>query len=237
MWVYQSVNIRLTNNAITNSRIVNLDSGKTTTQPVNTNGNMSIGFWSGLGLKIKKPGINVNFNPNFNYNKLTDIVNGRNSNNKTLSAGLSIYLSKSKDKKYDISIGNEFNYNSNNSTLYTSRINYFTNSLRIDATIYLHKVWSLSSDINFYDRQKTPQFNNNLSNQIWNAGLKRTFKKDVFTAYLLIKDILNQNTGIERNFYSNTLSEIRNDRIKRYWMVGFTWNFKNKTDGALAPKP
>jgi hypothetical protein len=44
----------------------------------------------------------------------------------------------------------------------------------------------------------------------------------------MIRDILNQNIGIERNFYGNTLSEERNDRLKRYFMIGFAWNFKNK---------
>jgi hypothetical protein len=45
---------------------------------------------------------------------------------------------------------------------------------------------------------------------------------------------LNQNIGIERNFYDNTLSEERNDRLKRYAMIGFAWNFKNK--GAAVKK-
>ena len=58
--------------------------------------------------------------------------------------------------------------------------------------------------------------------------MQRTFKKDEFTAYILVRDILNQNIGIERNFFGNTLSEQTNDRLKRYWMIGFTWNFKNK---------
>jgi hypothetical protein len=64
--------------------------------------------------------------------------------------------------------------------------------------------------------------------------LERTFKKDEFTAYVMIRDILNQNIGIDRRFYSNTVTEIRNDRLQRYWMVGFTWNFKNKS---AAPAP
>ena len=55
-----------------------------------------------------------------------------------------------------------------------------------------------------------------------------TFKENEFTAYFLIRDILNQNTGIERNFYGNTSTEVRNQRLRQYWMIGFTWDFKNK---------
>jgi hypothetical protein len=58
--------------------------------------------------------------------------------------------------------------------------------------------------------------------------LQRTFKHDEFTAYFVVRDILNQNVGIDRNFYGNTYTQQINDRLKRYFMIGFTWNFKNK---------
>jgi hypothetical protein len=43
---------------------------------------------------------------------------------------------------------------------------------------------------------------------------------------------LNQNIGIKRYVYENTVSEEQNDRLKRYAMIGFTWNFKNKGETA-----
>ncbi|MEI8059022.1 MAG: outer membrane beta-barrel protein, partial [Ferruginibacter sp.] len=168
--------------------------------------------------------------PSMYYSKRADVVNSIYNYSKTLSAGMQLNASKSKDKKYDVSIINDFSFNYNNSTQYTNSINYYTNKISTDATIYIKKVWSIGSDINFYYRQKTAQFNTNLTTQLWNAKMQRTFKKDEFTVYILVKDILNQNVGIERNFYSNTLSEVRNDRLKRYFMFGFAWNFKNKTN-------
>jgi hypothetical protein len=71
-------------------------------------------------------------------------------------------------------------------------------------------------------------FSNNLNNQIWNAQLEKSFHQDEFTIFFSIKDILNQNIGIDRNLTGNTFTEIRNDRLKRYWMLGFRWDFKNK---------
>ena len=44
----------VTSNAITNNRTINVDSGKTITQPINTNGNISIKFLWRLDFKIKK---------------------------------------------------------------------------------------------------------------------------------------------------------------------------------------
>jgi hypothetical protein len=138
-------------------------------------------------------------------------------------------FSKSKDKKYDVSLSNEFSYNRNTTSQNTKVKKFNTNNIRFNGTVYYDKVWSLSTDINFFSRQKTEDFQTNLTNTLWNARLQRTFKKDVFTVYAMIRDILNQNIGIERNFYGNTLSEERNDRLKRYFMIGFAWNFKNKT--------
>ena len=63
-----------------------------------------------------------------------------------------------------------------------------------------------------------------------NARIQRTFKKDEYTVYVSIRDILNQNNGFDRTFGENaSFTETTNITLRRYWMVGFTWNFKNKT--------
>lgn len=231
IWMYQSLNLRTTSNSITNNLNI-YGGGKTITQPINTNGNISASFWSGVGFKWKKPDIRFNLNPNVNYNKFADVINSKTSYSRTTSAGVSVYASKSKDKKYDLSINNDFSFNHNKTTQSTTVNKYYTNSTGANVTVYYKKVWSISTDYNYFVRQKTVQFNTNLSNSLWNARLNRTFKKDEFTAYFLVRDILNQNIGVERNFYGNTTTETRNDRLKRYCMIGFTWNFKNK--GAAA---
>ena len=227
-YLYQSLRFSQTSNAITSSRIIDPSTGKTISQPVNTDGNYNLNFYGGMGFKIKKVDIRVQINPNASYSHSTEIINGLNNTSKNLNAGLQFYLSKSKDKKYDFSLSNNFSYNSNVTQQYNTRINYNTNELSLDATIYLKKVWALKTDLNYFVRQKTPQFQNNLSNQLWNARVQRTFKKNEFTAYFSIRDILNQNTNVQRNFFGNTLSEVSNERLRQYWLIGFTWDFKNK---------
>ena len=228
-YFYQSIRFSQTSNAITSSRIIDASTGKTISQPVNTDGNYNFNFYGGIGFKIKKVDIRVDLSPNMRYNHSTEIINGVNNISKNLNAGIRLYLSKSKDKKYDFSLSNNFSYNSNVTQQYNTKINYNTNELSLDATVYLKKVWSIKSDINYFIRQKTPQFQNNLTNQLWNARVQRTFKKNEFTAYFAIRDILNQNTNVQRNFYGNTLSEVSNERLRQYWLVGFTWDFKNKS--------
>ncbi len=231
---YQSFNASFTSNAITNNRIINPATGYTVTQPINTDGNMNINFWTGMGVKLKKSGIRLNLNPNLSFNKFADVVNSVTNYTKNLNAGVSVGAYKSKDKKYDFSINNNFTYNRNTNSFAgnsskSSNINYFSsNTLSAEATVYYKKVWSVNTDYDFYFRQKTNAFSNDLSNHLWNARLQRTFKKNEFTAYLKVRDILNQNIGISRSYNGITYTEERNDRLKRYWMLGFTWDFKNK---------
>ncbi|MGF2414169.1 MAG: TonB-dependent receptor domain-containing protein, partial [Ferruginibacter sp.] len=229
---YQSVNIRTVQNAISNSRIINYDNGQTTTRPVNMNGNISVNFYGGTWFKLKKLNLQVGVNPNVSFNKTANIIDNIKSFSKTLNTGLSLYLSKSKDKKYDLSINNQFSYNRNTTTQNSAIKQFNTNNIGFNGTVYYKKTWSITTDYNFFIRQKTVDFQNNLTNQLWNARLQKTFKKDEFTAYIMVRDILNQNVGIERSFYENTLTEERNDRLKRYGMIGFAWNFKNKSAAA-----
>jgi hypothetical protein len=228
IYTYASLYVRATSNAIMNNRTINIDSGKTITQPINTTGNYSASLYAGTGFKIKKIDTRVNLNPHLSFSKNADIINGQLSFSKTFTPGLNFGLSKSNEKKYDISLGDGIDYNSNTTSQNNTKIHYITNNVSVDGTIYIKKVWSIISDYNFYSRQKTVQFNSAINTHIWNARLQRTFKKDEFTAYFTVRDILNQNVGIQRNFYSNTYSEVINDRLKRYFLIGFTWDFKNK---------
>lgn len=237
MWMYQSFNVRSTMNSIKNNYITDTVTGKRIIRPINTNGDISMNFWGGIGMKIKKLNINVNFGPNFNYSRYAEVLNGITSFSKTFNGGLNMWMNKTKEKKYDFSLSNDFGYNSNKTTINTQRNNFFTNTVNVNATVYYKKVWSISSDYNFFARQKTEQFQDNLTNHIWNARLQRTFKENEFTAYVLVRDILNQNIGVERNFSGFNSTQVTNQRLQRYFMVGFSWDFKNAGSKPAAATP
>ncbi|MFV8464308.1 outer membrane beta-barrel protein [Flavobacterium sp. LB1P62] len=225
---YQSISLRTTTNLISYNKDIDPESAKTITKPINTNGNFSGNFYFGYGFKIKKIDLQVNLNPSVNYNKSVLSINNKTSNSNSLNSGLSIYLYKSKEKKYEFSLSNSFSNNRNSTSLNDEIKSFNTNNLGLDIGVYFREKWKLSTDYNLYSRQKTVDFQTNLTNQLWNARLQRTFKNDEFTAYIMVRDILNQNIGIKRYVYENIIGEERNDRLKRYAMIGFTWNFKNK---------
>lgn len=228
IFTYQNLSVRVTSNAITNNRTINVDSGKTITQPINTNGNLSLNFYGGMGFKIKKIDTRIYVGPQLNYNKYADIINSQKSFSKTFGPGANLSIQKQKEKKYDFSINDEFNYNSNTTSQNDTKIHYNTNTLSLNATVYYKKVWSLLSDFQLYSRQRTSQFDQNLNSNQWGARLQRTFRDNEFTAYISVHDILNSNIGVDRSFYSNTYTQVTNDRLKRYFMIGFEWDFKNK---------
>ena len=225
---YQSISFRTTSNLISFNRDIDPESAKTISTPINTNGNFSANLYMGYGFKVKKMNMYVNLSPSVNYNKSVNSINNQINNSNILSSNFSVYLNKSKEKKYDINLSNTFS-NSRNSTSQNNEVKSFnTNNLGLDVAVYFREKWKLSTDYNLYSRQKTVDFQTNLTNQLWNARFQRTFKNDEFTAYVMVRDILNQNIGINRFVYENTIGEERNDRLQRYAMVGFTWNFKNK---------
>ena len=232
MFIYQSFNVRLTSNAITNSRIINVNADSTITQPVNTNGNLNLNFYAGTGFKVKKLDTRFYIGPSLYYSKAAELINNQLSYSKTTGFNITFDANKFKEKKYEFNLSDNFNYNSNSNSQSSTNNHYFTNTIGMEATIFYHKTWSLNTNWQFVSRQKTPQINTNLNTQIGNASLQKTINKDEFTIYFKVRDILNQNIGIERSYYSNTFSEERNDRLKRYWLLGFAWNFKNKGGAA-----
>jgi hypothetical protein len=229
---YQGLYFNTTTNAIIYSSVIDPESAKTISKPINTNGNFSGNFYIGYGIKIKKIDVRANFSPSFGYNKSALSINDKMGSAENLNTGMSVYLNKSKQKQYDINLSNRFSYNRNSTTQNSEIKSFNTNSLDLDVGVYFAEKWKLSTDYNLNTRQKTVDFQDNLTNQLWNARLQRTFKNDEFTAYFMVRDILNQNIGIQRNVFGNTISQEQNDRLKRYAMIGFTWNFKNRGETA-----
>lgn len=233
-WIYEGLSITTTANAITNNRTIDPASGQTTNQPVNTNGNIDLAFYSGLGQTIKKIKTRIQLSPTIKYSRFADIINAQKSFAQTLTSGIYLYANKSKDKFYDIAMSHDFYYTVNRNGQ-TSLTNSFR-TYEVGASVDLHykKVWKLKTDYVLYLRQRLEQTVGSPNNQLWNASLERNFKKDQFTAYFTVRDILNSNIGIDRQYLGNTYSEVVNDRLKRYFLLGFTWNFKNKSKVAPA---
>jgi len=228
LWNYQSFNVMFTQNSITNNRIIDPVTGATISQPINTDGNISVSFWSGIGFKLKKSEIEMEISPSFNFSRFADVINSVNSFSNTTSAGLNVGMRKSKSEKYEFSLNNQANLNYNTNSQTQSSNTFRSNTLTFNSTIYYKKSWSIVSDYIFNARQKLTAASTNLNVHLINLKLQKTFKKNEYTVYVKVNDLLNQNIGLDRNYYGNIFSEERNQRLRRYFMLGFSWDFKNK---------
>jgi hypothetical protein len=228
MWNYQSLTLSFENNSITQNQIFNTtSSGKAVSQAVNTNGNYSINFWGGMGFKAKKIDTRFFLSLNVNKNRFVSFQNYAKNVSDNVNFGINTSVQKSKEKKYDFSLDLMPSLNNQKASLTNSTNKFVTFNVRTNATLYIKKVWSIITDYNLLNRPAV-QGRPSITNHFWNARIQKTFKKDEFTAYVTVRDILNQNIGIDRNFGENSFTETVNQRLRRYFMVGFAWNFKNK---------
>ena len=228
LYAYQALNASFVDNAIVQSRTVNLDSGKTISQPLNTDGNRYLNFYSGVGFKIKKLDTRLDIGPSVSYNRNAVFINGIKSFSTSWNPSLSIGLSKLKQKKYEVNLRYSLSYNSNSTTQSDRNIHYLSNDIYFESSIFFHEVWSFFTNYQFKNQQQSGIGGHIPDVHLVNLRFQRTFKNDEFTTYIAVKDVLNQNIGVESNFYDNTYSEVTNLRLKRYFMLGFAWNFKNK---------
>ena len=139
LWSYQSININITENAITNSILI-ADNGKRITQPVNTNGNISANGYMGLGKKIKQFDLDFGLGLQFNYAKFNEIINYKTNGNTNSNVSFSVNFRKSKTKLYEINLENNFGYNVNQSTAYNKTIRFNSNTISLSTTYYVKKL-------------------------------------------------------------------------------------------------
>ena len=229
MWNYQNLNVTYTQNSITNNRTINAITGNTETQPINTDGNISISSWAGVGFKHKKTDVDVQLNIQTSYSRFADVINSQKSFSNTANGGFDFTLNKSKKDKYDISVSNTYSYNYNKNAQSATTNKFLSTNLNVDGTIYYKKEWSLTTNYEYIGRGKINAFIGHINNHLVNLRLQKTFKKNEFTVFVKVQDLLNQNISIDRYFYANTFVEDENQRLKRYYLLGFAWDFKNKS--------
>ncbi len=83
---------------------------------------------------------------------------------------------------------------------------------------------SIENDINIY--QKSAAFPDQRNIYLVSPSIRKVIgKKDQFEVKLYAFDIFNQNSNVRRNISSNFISETTNNGIRRYFLLGFVYNF------------
>ena len=94
---------------------------------------------------------------------------------------------------------------------------------------------NLWSDLYYYGSNDV--FTKPLSMFVLTPTFSKNFgKTESFTAKLKVFDLFNQNRDINRNNSSNFLSQSTYNTIRRFVMIGFVYNLKNKSAVATTEK-
>jgi len=207
------------------NRFLNLDNRNTT----------NLNFSAFFDRKIKpldlNAGLNLNINGNIYYNLSNNEVNRTNYTVYTLQAR----FSKAKANLYEFNASLGPTYTISGSSLQQNINNngrgFAANG---DFTLYLPGKFQLSSNGNYQYNSKTETFSQNFSRVIINASLNKLFLKEQSLKLSLSgNDLLNQNTGFNRNVAGNLITQNNYTTIRRYFMISVSYDF-NKV-GANKP--
>ena len=225
-----NANYTATNNAITNSSQVDAN-GRTIRKFVNVDGSFNYNVNIGYGLDIYK-GVNLGLRTGKNFNRYINFVNdvkNINDNNGTeYTLNLNYWSDTWFNFYWQISATNNQSTSSIRANIttnfwsYSSYGNFNFNFKK--AKTYI----SIENDINVY--QKSAAFPDQRNIYLVSPSIRKVIgKKDQFELKLFAFDIFNQNNYVRRNISSNFISETTNNGIRRYFLLGFVYNFSKNS--------
>lgn len=210
------------NNTVTND-------GKTVYQTVNVDGNYQFSANIYHYFSIKKVGVSFNNHLRSNVSRVRNFINGLNNENFNQSHTFGIYASKEKDEAYYFSLSGEWTYNRSTTSIRSDVVTkYWLYEYGAEMVYYLPARLMFDAEANYYIRQKTTEFDQDLNTTIINLGLKRKFgKKENLEVGIWVKDLLNQNIGFRRTATSNFINENTHTVLRRYFMLSLTYQFNS----------
>ncbi len=233
--IFATINASMIQNDIQNS-VTQYTNGRTLTIPVNLNGTYSISGYFNYGFPLKKPKSNLNFSTNVSYNQNQNLVTNIDNSNvattisnytKNTSLGETISWTTNLKDNFDMNFSSNSNYNIAKQTLQTNQnANYFTHTLSTEATYYTNSGWVVSTDFEYiYSTGRSAGYNTSVP--LWNASFaKQLFKKKEGEIKFYVFDLLNQNVSFTRTLTGNTIQDVQNKVLTRYFMVSFTYNLR-----------
>lgn len=232
-------NYSFTTNPIVSSTVTDTTTGKSTSQYVNIGNKSPYNYYTGIYYSRKLPGtslslgLNLFTNGNKSYSYSNNELDVINLNTYTARLQISKYV----EKKYDFNISFGPNYSYGGTSLHPE-INNNGHGLNGNGgfTVYLPGKFQISSDADYQFSSKTQTFDQDYSKLLWNAYFVKTFTKaENFKITLMCNDILNQNSGFNRNISGNMITQDYSTTIKRFFMLTLVWDF-SKMGGGVPKK-
>jgi hypothetical protein len=218
-------------NDFTNINFIDVTTGKNTYQPVNVNGNYSMGNWTYYFKKLKKLNIYVGGTVQGNITRNFNFIDNLKNENRNYSYTVGPTIGYDKEKKWSFRIETRFTRNISKSSLRPELVTkYWMQEHYADLNVYLPWKLEIHTDAGFNFREKTSAFDKSTNNIRWNARIDRKIlKKDVARIRFSAFDILDQNIDFNRSTNNNFYSERNYDTMRRYFMLSLIWNFNKNS--------
>ncbi|MFD0939149.1 outer membrane beta-barrel family protein [Pedobacter boryungensis] len=223
-FINQQFNAFSTQSTLIQNDVINPENnGKIQQKSVNVDGNFSANVFGSISQPIIKGNkLNLQIDLRGGYSKTT----GFSGNVENITNSYSItngYKLVSNLDKLDLIAGisgtmyrDKYSANSNNNT------KYYTLSPNIDISYLLPGSIRIQSDLTY--NKLTGRAGYNTDYTLINAYVSHLFTKSRITLKASVNDLLNQNTGIERNGGANTIQDLNYNVLKRYYMFSVTYS-------------
>ncbi|MEM1320211.1 MAG: TonB-dependent receptor [Bacteroidota bacterium] len=212
-----------TQNSITTGR--SIDSlFRQVLQPINVDDALRLSAYGSFSAPIKPLKSRFNLDANLIYNRSFLLINGVEDTNRRFQSSIDLSLENNNTKVLSV-LGGAVLTRTRTRYAIDDRLNevFLNQRYYLEASLNLGEKWSIESDIN-YTRFSNEAFgSSNRRLWIWNAALSRNFLDNRAQLSLMVRDILNQNLGIDRNSELNYLRETRVQSLARYATLRFTF--------------
>lgn len=221
-----SLNINFLNNGI--STKTSTDSlGRQISQPINVNGNHSIGLYLSVGRNLGP--IGVSFHTNNSYNRTASYVNAGLSMNDVSNSGAGVDLNVYSSDLYSLQLNTNFIYFYQVSSIdIKAPVHYWAQNHSGSLTLLFLKKFEINANATYAWQGKANAFSNSTTVILWNSYVSRNLLDDKLVVKLQFNNILNQNAGISRSNANNVNTETSSNILGRYWMLSAIYRFDKK---------
>ena len=240
---YFMISGNFTNNYIGNSTYLadrdnpifaelNVQRGTQLSRPVNVDGYRNVGIFTTYGFPFKAIKTNINLDLSANSTQIPGLINDElnTSQNRAVTGGITFASNISEN--VDFTVSSRTGYNSvENSLQRAGNTNYLSQNtaLKLGWVLPGGLVYRTSIAHQFYDGLAD---NFDADYFLWNMSLgKKMLKEDRGELAITIFDLLNQNQSIARNVTDAYIEDLRTNVLQQYFMLKFTWNFRNFSSG------
>lgn len=195
---------------------------------MNVDGYMSLRSFLTYAMPLKFMKSSLNLNGGFSYSKTPGLVNylRTTSNNYTYNGGVVIASNISQYIDFNVSYNASFT-DTKNSNVTSLNTHYVTQTAGAQLNLLSKKGWFIQNDVsNTSNSGLTAGYNQ--SYWLWNAGIGKKFlKNQAGELKLSVFDLLKQNQSITRTVDPTYIADVRNDVLRQYFMLTFTYKLKN----------